>query len=779
MKLVIVESPSKAKTINKYLGSDYHVLASFGHVRDLPAKDGSVKPDDNFSMLWEIDERSEKHLKEISNAVKNADEVLLATDPDREGEAISWHVLEILKLRNVLKDIPVSRVVFYEITKKAINEAILKPRALDQDLIEAYLARRALDYLVGFTISPVLWRKLPGSRSAGRVQSVALRLITDRENEIEAFTAQEYWSILGDFLGKPNKKVKTRLTHLRGHKLTKFDINNEALATDAVDEIKKYAYSVLKIEKKQSKRNPSPPFTTSTLQQEAARKLGFGASRTMKLAQQLYEGVSLNGETTGLITYMRTDSVNLGQEALDNLRAHIDKAYGKDYLPEEMRVYKTKAKNAQEAHEAIRPTDISRHPKDVAMYLDPTQLKLYELIWMRTIASQMASAILDQVSADISNPEKSVIFRANGSTIRFDGFLKVYQEGKDEDANDEQEDDEKILPPLVEGEGLDLSLVTPNQHFTQPPPRYSEASLVKKLEELSIGRPSTYASIINTLQDRDYVKLEKKQFFPEDRGRIVTAFLLNFFPQYVEYSFTADLEQQLDDISGGRLEWKKVLTDFWGDFIKAVDEAKGLTITQVIDRLNHDLDAMLFPEREDESDRHVCPKCKEGKLSLKLGKFGAFIGCANYPECQYTRKLSTVTDGQNEVSMDALNETKELGIDPKTGLMVTFRKGPYGFYFQWGEPVGKDKPKRVTLPKGVEPQNATLELALESGALPRTLGNHPATGEEIIAGVGRYGPYVKYQARFISLKGGDDPISITLDRAVEVIDSAPEKKPKK
>lgn len=779
MKVVIVESPAKAKTINKYLGKDYHVLASFGHVRDLPAKDGSVNPDDEFSMLWEIDARSEKHIKEITGAVKGAEEVLLATDPDREGEAISWHVLEILKNKKVLKDVKVSRVVFHEITKKAISEAIKKPRELDKDLIDAYLARRALDYLVGFTLSPILWRKLPGSRSAGRVQSVALRLITDRENEIEAFNAEEYWSILGDFLGKPDKKVKARLTHLAGKKLNKFDINNEQLASDAVTEIKKHGYAVLKIEKKQSKRNPAPPFTTSTMQQEAARKLGFGANRTMKTAQQLYEGVNLGGETTGLITYMRTDSVNLGQEALDSLRSYIDSTYGKDYLPEEMRVYKTKAKNAQEAHEAIRPTDISRHPKDVAAYLDPTQLKLYELVWMRTIASQMASAILDQVAVDIGNSSQTVIFRANGSTIRFDGFLKVYQEGRDEEDSDEDEDNEKILPPLVEGEAVDLKNVNSTQHFTQPPARYSEASLVKKLEELGIGRPSTYASIINTLQDRGYVKLEKRQFHPEDRGRIVTAFLLNFFEKYVEYDFTAHLEEQLDDISGGRLEWKKVLDQFWTNFLKAIEEAKGLTITQVIDRLNHDLDSMLFPVREDNSDRHTCPKCNEGKLSLKLGKFGAFIGCANYPECQYTRKLSNSGDAQGEVSTEPLNETKELGTDPKTGLMVTLRKGPYGFYFQWGEGSGKDKPKRVTLPKTLQPQDATLESALDAGALPRTVGSHPATGDEIIAGVGRFGPYVKYQNRFISLKGNDDPISVSLERAVEIIDTAPEKKPKK
>jgi len=515
------------------------------------------------------------------------------------------------------------------------------------------------------------------------------------------------------------------------------------------------------------------------MQQEASRKLGFGASRTMKTAQQLYEGVNLGGETTGLITYMRTDSVNLGQEALDALRAHIEAKYGKDYLPEEVRIYKTKAKNAQEAHEAIRPTDITRHPKDVAEYLDPTQLKLYELIWKRTIASQMASAVLDQVGADIANPEKSVIFRATGSTVRFDGFLKVYQEGKDQENEEDQEDDEKILPPLEEGEALDLKEVTPNQHFTQPPARYSEASLVKKLEELGIGRPSTYASIINTLQDRGYVRIETRQFYPEDRGRIVTAFLMNFFTKYVEYGFTADLEERLDEISNGRLKWKKVLQDFWTDFIKAVDEAKGLTISQVIDRLNEDLDGMLFPPRADGSDPHICPKCKKGNLSLKLSRFGSFVGCSNYPECQYTHSLSTAAEGQQEGGTEPMNETKELGIDPKTGLMITLRKGPYGFYFQWGEAVGKEKPKRVTLPKSVQPQDATLTTALDAGALPRVVGNHPGTGEEIVAGIGRFGPYVKHQSRFISLKGDDDPMTIGLDRAVVVIDTAPEKKPKR
>lgn len=637
MKVVIVESPAKAKTIEKYLGKDYLVLASFGHVRDLPSKDGSVKPEEDFAMSWATDTRSEKHLKEIADATKNADELLLATDPDREGEAISWHVLQILKDRKAITKQKVKRVVFHEITKSAITEAVKNPRDLDQDLIEAYLTRRALDYLVGFTLSPILWRKLPGSRSAGRVQSVALRLITDREDEIEAFTPREYWSILGDFLGQPSKKFQARLTHFNSTKLDKFDINNDKTANEAAQAIKKTSYAVSKIEKKQAKRNPAPPFITSTLQQEAARKLGFGASRTMRLAQQLYEGINLGGETTGLITYMRTDSVNIAQEAIDGTREYINTKYGKDYLPDKPRFYKSKAKNAQEAHEAIRPTDISRDPKSIAQHLDSSQLKLYELIWKRALASQMESAVLDKVSIDISNPDKSIIFRATGQTIRFYGFIKLYKEGRDEGETDD--DKEAILPPLVEGEDLKLQQVTPNQHFTQPPPRYSEASLVKKLEELGIGRPSTYASIIYTLQDRGYVRLEAKQFRPEDRGRIVTAFLLNFFHKYVEYDFTADLEEQLDEISEGRLKWKEVLQEFWKDFIKAIDEAKVLTITQVIDRLNEDLAVMLFPAREDGSDPHICPKCKEGQLSLKLGKFGAFIGCSNYPECQFTQKI--------------------------------------------------------------------------------------------------------------------------------------------
>ncbi len=773
MKLVIVESPAKAKTINKYLGSDYKVLASYGHVRDLPAKDGSVNPDDKFSMIWQIDPNSEKHLKEITTLAKKADELLLATDQDREGEAISWHVLDILKQRSALKDTKVKRVVFNEVTKTAILDAISNPRELDQSLVDAYLARRALDYLVGFNLSPILWRKLPGSRSAGRVQSVALRLITDREDEIEAFNPQEYWTITGQFLGQKKQQLETRLTHFQSKKLDKFAIGDDKTATQMVEEIQRHLYHVNDIKKKQVKRSPSPPFTTSTLQQEASRKLGFGASRTMRTAQQLYEGISLAGETTGLITYMRTDSVNLSNEALQSGRKYIQSSYGDKYLPDKPRTYKSKVKNAQEAHEAIRPTDVSLHPKDVATFLNVDQRKLYELIWKRMVASQMANAILDQVAIDITNKTQEITFRATGSTIAFDGFFKVYRESFD-DAQAEKQDEEKMLPRVEANESLDLDKVTPNQHFTQPPPRYGEASLVKKLEELGIGRPSTYASIIRTLQDRNYVRLEKRQFHPEDRGRIVIAFLLNFFSRYVEYDFTANLEDQLDEISSGQLPWTDTLTDFWREFNKAVEQAKGLTITQVIDKLNEDLAVMLFPPTEDGKDPRECQKCKEGQLSLKLGKYGAFVGCSNYPDCNFTRKLGE----QDSPDAPATFEPKIMGKDPETQLEISLRRGPYGFYFQWGEPEGKKKPKRASLPKQISSEDATLAVAIGLGALPRTVGAHPETGEDIVAAIGRFGPYLKYQGKFTSLKGDDEPVTVTLERAVEVIAQAPVKKPR-
>ncbi|MBT5753194.1 MAG: type I DNA topoisomerase, partial [Rhodospirillaceae bacterium] len=584
MNVVVVESPAKAKTINKYLGSDYIVLASFGHVRDLPPKNGSVDPENDFAMTWEVSDKAKKHMTEIAKAMKGADHLYLATDPDREGEAISWHIVELLRETNKLKDIPVSRVVFHEITKGAILEAMANPRELNRELIDAYLARRALDYLVGFTLSPVLWRKLPGSRSAGRVQSVALRLICERESEIEIFKPQEFWSVEGRFTNEGGSPLTTRLTHLHGEKLDKFTLGDESAAQNAVTTTQNGTYKVTSIERKTVRRNPQPPFTTSTLQQEASRKLGFAAKRTMSTAQRLYEGIALNGETVGLISYMRTDSVTLSGEALAGSRRVIEKEYGGDYLPPSPRVFKSKAKNAQEAHEAIRPTDLSRLPANIGTYLDDDQRRLYELIWKRTLASQMQNATLEQVAVDLSTPDDAARFRANGSIIVFDGFLRLYQESKD-DAK-ESDDKERILPPMSEGEKVNLVDVTPDQHFTQPPPRYTEASLVGTLEELGIGRPSTYASIIDVLQARNYVRLDKRRFEPEDRGRLVTAFLENFFNTYVQYNFTADLEDQLDGISDGRIDWKKVLGDFWSSFIGAVDETKDLTIRQVIDVLD-------------------------------------------------------------------------------------------------------------------------------------------------------------------------------------------------
>ncbi|MBT4464140.1 MAG: type I DNA topoisomerase, partial [Rhodospirillaceae bacterium] len=642
MNVVIVESPAKAKTINKYLGTDYTVLASYGHIRDLPSKNGSVRPDDDFAMEWEIDSRSQKQVKAITDACKGADHLYLATDPDREGEAISWHVLRVLEKKKVLKNIEVKRVVFNEITKTAILDAFKTPRDLDTELVQAYLARRALDYLVGFTLSPVLWRKLPGSRSAGRVQSVALRLICERETEIELFNPQEYWSVKAGFNSTAGVPFTAQLTHLNGDKLAKMSIADGKQADAAVSAIEAADMSVAKVEKKQTRRNPTAPFTTSTLQQEAARKLYFATKRTMQVAQRLYEGIQIGGETIGLITYMRTDGVQMAGEAIATCRDLIGNDYGADYLPGEPRVYKTKAKNAQEAHEAIRPTDVKRLPSDVAQYLDDDQKKLYELIWKRTVASQMEAARIDQVAADISSPDGNTTLRATGSVIAFDGFLRVYQEGKDE--KNAANDKDRILPDLKEGEALARTSVNPEQHFTQPPPRYSEASLVKTMEELGIGRPSTYSSIISVLQDRDYVTLEQRRFTPQDRGRLVTAFLASFFTKYVEYNFTAELEDKLDDISGGRIDWKQVLRDFWEDFAKAVGDTKELRVRDVLDRLNELLGPHFFHDEGNGKDPRACPTCDEGQLSLKLGKFGAFIGCSNYPDCRYTRPLVVSDD---------------------------------------------------------------------------------------------------------------------------------------
>ena len=764
MKIVVVESPAKAKTINSYLGDGYKVVASYGHVRDLPAKDGSVRPDADFAMSWEIDGRSEKHVKTIVQAMRGADGLFLATDPDREGEAISWHVQEVLKSRRALKGVDVKRVVFNEVTRSAVVEAFGRPREIDRELVEAYLARRALDYLVGFTLSPVLWRKLPGSRSAGRVQSVALRLVCEREAEIEAFKAREYWTVEVAFATETGQGFTARLTHLDGHPLDRFALDTEAKARAAADAILQApGFAVAGIESRQLRRHPSPPFTTSTLQQEASRKLGFGATRTMQIAQRLYEGIDLaserpGGETVGLITYMRTDGVAVSAEAITAARALIRAEFGAKYLPEGPRVYRSPAKNAQEAHEAIRPTDVRRKPADIAADLDRDQFRLYELIWKRGLASQMASALLEQITVDIADPAGRLRLRATGSVVLFDGFLTLYQEDRDDSAEDAGEG--ARLPQMHKGEALVRGEVVPSRHFTQPPPRYTEASLVKKLEELGIGRPSTYAAILQVLQDRAYVRLDKRRFVPEDRGRLVTAFLTSFFERYVEYNFTADLENQLDEVSGGRIDWKELLRNFWRDFSTAVEDTKDLTISQVLAALDEALGRHFFPNDGSGRDPRGCPICGAGRLSLKLGKFGAFIGCSNYPNCRYTRPLAI--EGESE---DA-SETA-LGTDPESGLEVSVRKGPFGPYVQLG--TGEAKPKRVALPRPLKPADLDLDTALRLLALPRELGRHPETGEAIVAGIGRFGSYIKHGSTFKSLAPDDDVLTIGLNRAVVLL----------
>lgn len=772
--VVVVESPAKAKTINRYLGNEFTVLASYGHIRDLPSKDGSVRPDDDFSMEWQIDEKARKRVRDIAKAVKSANNLYLATDPDREGEAISWHVKEVLDEDKLLDGVDVKRVVFNEITKNAILKAFSSPRDLDQELVEAYLARRALDYLVGFTLSPVLWRKLPGSRSAGRVQSVALRLICDRETDIEIFVAQEYWSVETTFLNSKQQKLVTQLTHLDGRKLDRLDLRDETAARAAASVIESRDFSISKVERKQTRRNPAPPFTTSTLQQEAARKLHFAARRTMQIAQKLYEGVIIDGETVGLITYMRTDGVQMAGEAVGVCRKFIGDNYGAPYLPDAPRVYRSRAKNAQEAHEAIRPTDIRRRPQEIAG-LSAEELKLYDLIWKRTLASQMSAAVLDQVAVDVrpnstASSDDAVTLRATGSVIAFDGFLKLYQEGRDDNDN---EDVEKILPDVSEGEGLVRVSVVPEQHFTQPPPRYSEASLVKRLEELGIGRPSTYASILSVLQDRDYVRLERRRFHPEDRGRLVTAFLASFFSRYVEYDFTAELETQLDEISDGTTQWKTVLRNFWTAFNELVEKTSELRVREVLDTLNQILGPHFFRDDGSGGDPRKCPSCDDGQLSLKVGRYGAFIGCSSYPDCKFTRPL-VVASGEESATGVADNGPKELGRDPDTNFIVTLRRGPYGFYVQLGEAEGKSKPKRASLTKDIEPASVDLALALGLLSLPRDVGPHPETGDMILASIGRFGPYIKHQGTYVSLKE-DSVLAIGLNRAVALLADAPKR----
>ena len=765
--VVVVESPAKAKTINRYLGAGYTVLASFGHVRDLPPKDGSVRPEQDFAMDWQSDSRGDRQVTAIAKALKGARNLYLATDPDREGEAISWHVKAMLGEKKALKGVNVQRITFNEITRNAVRHAIAHPRDLDQPLIEAYLARRALDYLVGFTLSPVLWRKLPGSRSAGRVQSVALRLICEREAEIEVFRPREYWTVEAEFVTPAGAPFTARLTHLDGKKLEQFDLNNEALATRAKQAVEAGTFTVGSVERKRVKRNPPPPFTTSTLQQEASRKLGFGAQQTMRLAQQLYEGVDIEGETVGLITYMRTDGVQMAREAVFGIRDHVKDAYGPDYLPAAPREYQSRIKNAQEAHEAIRPTDVTRTPDSVARDLNPDQRRLYELVWKRAVASQMQSAELDQVTVEVTD-NKGLTLRATGSIIAFDGFLKLYREDTDDAAED---DDNRMLPPMRERDPLKRGLVSALQHFTQPPPRYSEASLVKKLEELGIGRPSTYASILSVLQDRKYVRLEKRRFIPEDRGRLVTAFLVSFFENYVDTGFTASLEEKLDDISAGQLDWRQVMRAFWDEFSKAVDQTKDLKISDVIAALDEELGPHFFPPREDGSDPRACPACANGRLGLKLGRYGSFIGCSNYPNCQYTRRLAIETGDDNG---ETLKEgMRVLGTHPDTGEEITVRRGPYGLYVQQGEANGEDKkapkPRRTSLPRGMDGEQITLEQGLGLLSLPRVIGVHPETQEKIEAGIGRFGPYVRMGAVFGSLERDDDVLSIGMNRAMDLL----------
>lgn len=773
MNIVIVESPAKAKTINKYLGSQYKVVASFGHVRDLPAKDGSVLPDQDFSMKWDIDSAAAKRLNEIAKAVKEADSLILATDPDREGEAISWHILDVLHQKKVLKDKPIKRVVFNAITKKSVLDAMNNPRDIDTSLVDAYLARRALDYLVGFTLSPVLWRKLPGARSAGRVQSVALRIICDRESEIEHFIKEDYWTITTQLKTIRNDHFQARLTMFNQRKISKLDIQSQEQADQIRLMLEKAQYHTLSVEAKPTKRNPFPPFTTSTLQQAASSKLGFSASRTMQIAQKLYEGIEINGEMAGLITYMRTDGVQMAPEAIDTARKVIHESFGKDYVPEKPRFYSTKAKNAQEAHEAIRPTDFQRSPDQVRNFLDSDQAKLYELIWKRAIASQMRSAEIERTTVEIEaqQGDNHANLRATGSVIRFDGFISVYTDQRDEENNEENETTR--LPQINTGEALTKEKVESVQHTTEPPSRYSEASLIKKLEELGIGRPSTYASTLATLCDRGYIVIDKRKLIPDAKGRIVTAFLENFFNRYVEYGFTADLEEKLDLISDGKLSWKDVLRDFWDGFNASISNIQELRIANVLDVLNVTLAPLAFPEREDGSDVRSCPLCKNGQLSLKLGRYGAFVGCSNYPECKYTRQLGTETEEENKVVHN--DEPVMLGIDPETGKDVSLRNGRFGPYIQLGE--SKDV-KRAGLPKEWQAGNITLEKALALLSLPREIGIHPETGKMITATIGRYGPYLSHNGKSARLLHADEVFDIGINRAVTVLAEQQENKTK-
>ena len=754
MPVVVVESPAKAKTINKYLGSDYTVLASYGHVRDLPPKDGSVDTDSNFEMKWEVANDSKKHVKAIADALKDDDVLILATDPDREGEAISWHLQETLTTRRAIKkSTTVSRVTFNAITKNAVTEAMKNPRQVDTHLVEAYLARRALDYLVGFNLSPVLWRKLPGSKSAGRVQSVCLRLIVEREMEIEAFNPQEYWTVKAVLANPRGQQFEARLTSFAGKKLDKFDISTAAQAELAAAAISSRDLTVQSVEAKPANRNPSPPFMTSTLQQEASRKFGMGARQAMSAAQRLYEA--------GLITYMRTDGIDMAPEAVMAAREAIKEKFGEKYLPSSPRMYKNKAKNAQEAHECIRPTDMFMSPEKVKIS-DADQQKLYDLIYKRTIASQMAAAQMERTTVDISSSDGQVILRATGQVVLFEGFIAVYEEGRDDSVVD---DDDKRLPLLAAGDKTDKKEVLPEQHFTQPPPRYTEATLVKKMEELGIGRPSTYASIVTTIQDRDYVTKDKGRLIPQDKGRLVTVFLSNYFKKYVEYDFTASLENELDEVSAGEVDYHDLLKRFWKDFSAAIAETAELRITEVLDKINEVLEPHLFPAKEDGSDPRACPNCGAGRLSMRTARSGgAFIGCSNYPECRFTRPFGPPGMEQTGIGPDG----KLLGHDD--GDPISLRDGRYGPYVQRGE-ASEDfpKPPRASLPKGWTTDSIDLDKALMLLNLPREIGPHPEDGVVVEAGIGRFGPFVKHGTTYANLKEVDEVFDIGMNRAVEVL----------
>jgi len=779
MKLVIVESPAKAKTINKYLGKDYLVLASYGHIRDLPSKNGSVNTEKNFEMEWEIDSFSKKYLKEITDAAKDSNKIILATDPDREGEAIAWHVKEVLESKKLLKDKVLERVVFNEITKNAILNAIEKPRQIEMNLVKAYLARRALDYLVGFNISPILWTKLPGSKSAGRVQSVALKLITEREHEIELFKPKEYWTLTSNFTNSEDVNIFSKLSLINGDKIERFTFKNKTELDEAIDKINKSKFKIKDVNTKIFKRNPLGPFTTSTLQQTASGKFGFGASRTMQIAQRLYQGVEIEGETTGLITYMRTDGTNISKEAISEFRDLIKKDYGKTFIPMEPNSFSgKKAKNAQEAHEAIRPTEIKRKPSDIKKYVNPDQYKIYELIWSRALSSQMTPAEFDRNTILISSDDNNINFRASGSVLKFEGFLKVYQ------IQESDEEIKNILPIVKVGDNVSVLKLNDEQHFTDPPPRYSEASLVKKMEELGIGRPSTYASIISVLSTRNYVEQINKRFHPTDRGKLISAFLEKLFSKYVDYNFTADLENQLDEITSGKIEWIKVLKDFWKDFYLNVDSVKEKRTREVLDLLNESLGTLIFEKNDKDQIDRKCKLCNTGELSLKNSfRGGAFIGCSNYPECKFTRPLSK----SKAAAQYNLTEPKLIGQND-SGKDIFLKNGRFGPYLQYEKEleVIEEKPtkrkkkkkkednnmKNISIPKGIEIDSIDLDKAKYLCSLPKIIGQHPDSGKDITLNSGRFGPYLKCENKSARLENVEDLFSIGLNRAVTMIAEA-------